>query len=72
MYMHTGYLETVVFSGWTTTNPGNFAISCVGLFFIGVLLEAIKMYRCRLLRIRKLANKINRSLNSDKKIPYIS
>ncbi len=45
MVMHAGYREIIIFSTWHTTNRGTFAISCIGLFLIGVIFEAIKLLR---------------------------
>ena len=43
--MHAGFKEIIIFSTWHTTNRGTFAISCIGLYLIGVIFEAIKLLR---------------------------
>lgn len=45
MSFHTGYIETILFSGWKTTTVGGMVGSCIGVFFIAILYEALKYYR---------------------------
>ena len=61
MTMHVGFKETIVFSGWSTTNPISFGFSCIGLFFIGFIFEALKMLRENLSK-QKRFKQISKSL----------
>ncbi|GAB6021886.1 hypothetical protein CHUAL_006052 [Chamberlinius hualienensis] len=45
MYFHTGFKETILFQGWATTSVGGMVGSCIGVFFIAILYEALKYYR---------------------------
>jgi len=45
MSFHVGYEETILFSGWKTTTVGGMVGSCIGVFFIAILYEALKYYR---------------------------
>ena len=66
MSMHAGYNETIIFSEWTTGDPTAFAVSCIVLFFIGVLLEAVKCMKERVFtRKRKSHQLLNESDGDD-------
>lgn len=54
MEMHTGFTETIVFSGWKTSDVGSFIGSCIGLFFIALAYELIKFVRSTLLKLKYL------------------
>lgn len=59
--IHFGYQETIVFSGWTTTNEGTFVVTCLALFAIAFIFESVKFIRDVLIK-RKYLNKLKSKL----------
>ncbi len=57
MVLHSGTNVTIVFPGWVTDYTGKFVVSCIGLFFMAVLFEAIKYFREKLIIKNKASRK---------------
>ncbi|KAI0222311.1 High affinity copper uptake protein 1 [Lamellibrachia satsuma] len=61
MYFHFGAKSTILFSFWKTTNWQGMLGSCVGIFFLTMLYEGLKVGREILLK-RSLAGSCNGSI----------
>ncbi|CAH1787106.1 unnamed protein product [Owenia fusiformis] len=50
MYFHFSPEATILFYGWKTTTTGGMVGSCIGIFFMAMMYEGLKVFREYLLR----------------------